>query len=579
MKMNLRQQLKADFSTAIQAAFGAEFSTIDPVIQGATQTQFGDFQANFAMGLAKQLKKKPVEIAQAVLPHIPHATHFTKLEVSGPGFINIHLSNDFLNQQLSKVFTDQRLGIPFVDVPQTVVIDYGSPNVAKEMHVGHLRSTIIGDSIARMLSFVGHNVIRQNHVGDWGTQFGMLIQYLLEIHWQPSATQTMGELNQFYKKAKARFDSDPDFANQSRNQVVALQSGDPTATLIWKQLVAESEQHFQAVYERLGVLLTMDDIRGESFYNPFLPQVVTELLERGIAEHNQGAVTLFLPGFVDPDNNPLPFLIQKSDGGYLYATTDLAAARYRLQTLKADRLIYVVDARQGQHFEMLFAAIRKIGWAPESVRLEHTAFGTLLGADRKPFKTRSGETIRLVDLLDEAEQRASNTVATKEHLTEVERKHIAHCIGIGALKYADLSNEKIKDYVFDWNRMLSFDGNTAPYLQNAYVRIKSIFRKGNIQSLENHTFAIHDDIEHRLAIKILELPYVTGLVAEELVPHRLCNYLFELATNFHQFYEHCPVLIAEDASVRNSRLLLCDLTARTLQLGLSFLGISVIEQM
>ena len=579
MKMNLRQRLKADFSTAIQAAFGPEFATIDPSIQSASQSQFGDFQANFAMGLAKQLKKKPAEIAQAVIPYIPQPTRFTKLEVSGPGFINIHLAPDFLSQWLQQVFIDDRIGVTPASTLDTIVIDYGSPNVAKEMHVGHLRSTIIGDSLVRVLTFLGHKVIRQNHVGDWGTQFGMLIEYLSDIQWQPSAQQTMGDLNELYKKAKARFDNDPDFATRSRNQVVALQSGDAKTTQLWKQLVTESEQHFQAVYERLGVLLTLEDIRGESFYNPYLPQVVQDLLDRGIAEPNQGAITVFLPGFVDPDNKPLPFLIQKTDGGYLYATTDLAAARYRLQTLKATRLIYVVDARQSQHFNMLFAAVRKAGWASESVRIEHAAFGALLGPDRKPFKTRSGETIRLVDLLDEAEQRATNIVAGKSHLSKDQQQEIARAIGIGALKYADLSNEKIKDYVFDWNRMLSFEGNTAPYLQNAYVRIKAIFRKGNINKLDSKPLQINHEIEHRLSVKLLELPYIITLVAEELAPNRLCNYLFELATHFHQFYEHCPVLTAENAVLRDSRLTLCEMTARVFQLGLYLLGISVVEQM
>ena len=515
------------------------------------------------------------------------ANHFnapdlcSQIEVSGPGFLNLLLSNTFLAQQLQPLIQDHRLGLAKISSTSPIIVEYGSPNVAKEMHVGHLRSAVIGDAIARTLDYLGHQVIRQNHIGDWGTQFGMLIEYLLETNWDLTKEHTISEANIAYKQAKQRFDADPRFANQAREKVVALQSGDPTVLKIWQRLVNESKKHFQEVYQRLGVLLHEEDIRGESFYNPMLPDIVKELLSAGIATHDQGAVTVFLSGFVDRDNQPLPFIIQKSDGGYLYGTTDLAAAKFRAQQLKAKRIIYVVDARQAQHFGMLFATIKKTAWADEDVIFEHAAFGTVLGTDRKPFKTRSGESIQLTSLLDEAEKRARDVVDEKSTLSEDQKAAIAKIVGIGALKYADLSTDKVKDYVFDWDRMLSFEGNTAPYLQNAYVRIQAIFRKGDIQraDLTNQSITVNDPHERKLALVLLEFSDIVHQVADELAPHRLCTYLFELAATFHKFYEACPVLTTADEATRNSRLLFCELTARTLQLGLSLLGIGVLERM
>lgn len=577
----IRQILRERFSSAITKAFGAEFANVDPLIQAVNPPHFGDYQANFAMALAKQLKSKPQEIAKQVLDHFEKTDLCDELQISGPGFINFSLANSFLQNELQSLTKDKRLGVAETQAETPTIVEYGSPNVAKEMHVGHLRSTIIGDAIARVLSFLGHKVIRQNHVGDWGTQFGMLIQYLIETNTELGHDHSIQVAAELYKKAKQRFDQDPEFANRSRTQVVALQSGDAKATAIWQRLVIESEKHFQEVYNRLGVLLTNDDIRSESFYNPMLADIVRELKDKGIATISESAVTIFLPGFVNPENLPVPFIIQKSDGGYLYATTDLAAAKFRIEQLKAKRLIYVVDARQAQHFAMLFAALHAAGWASDEIRLEHVAFGTVLGKDRKPFKTRSGESIQLTALLDEAERRAYEVIAEKSELSLELRKNIAARVGIGALKYADLSSDRVKDYVFDWDRMLAFEGNTAPYLQNAYVRIQSIFRKGNLNPAELKQQRIHitHPIEHSLAIRLLEFPEIVELVADELAPHRLCSYLFELAASYHKFYESCPVLSADDETVRNSRLLLSDLTAKTLKLGLGLLGIEVLEQM
>lgn len=576
----VKQLLNDLFKKAIVEAFGAEAADCDPSVQIAGRPEFGDYQANFAMRLAKQLQKKPVEIANAVISKLSDKPLFKALEASGPGFINIKLTDEFLAENLQSALQDKRLRIPADAHPQTVVVDYANANVAKEMHVGHIRSIVIGDAIVRILGFLGHHVVRQSHLGDWGTQFGMLIEYLLETGEQ-NQDHSVSDLDPLYKKSKQRFDEDPAFADRARKRVVALQTGDPETLAIWKKLVKESLTYFQKIYDKLGVLLLEEDARGESYYNDMLPGVIDELKKQGLAELDDGATVIFLDGFIGPNGNALPMIIQKKDGGYLYATTDLAAAKFRINTLHASRLIYLTDARQKQHFDMLFAALRKANWAPESIRLEHIFFGAILGKDNKPFKTRSGESIKLISLLEEAENRAKALAQEKNPaLTANELAEIAEKIGIGALKYADLRADKVKDYVFDWDKLLSFDGNTAPYLQNAYVRIRAIFRKGNVDIASIQSpIKITTDIEHVLSIKLLGFPDVLYTVADNLSLHSLCDYLYDLASTYHRFYEQCPILSNEDKQIRDTRLLLSEATAQTLKLGLDLLGIQTLEKM
>lgn len=565
---------------AVGAAVGDEHADLEPLVSPSTNTKFGDYQVNAAMSLGKRLGQKPRDLAEKIAGRLQVADLCEKVEVAGGGFINLRLREAFLNDQLGALAGDDRLGVAPADPSRTIVVDYSGPNVAKEMHVGHLRSTVIGDAIARLLEFQGHRVIRQNHLGDWGTQFGMLIQHLQE---RGNAGGTLqGDLNELYQEAKRRFDADEGFAERARQRVVLLQSGDPDTLWQWRELVAISKRHFQQVYERLDVSLTEGDYRGESSYNPMLGEVVAGLDRLGLLRESEGAQVVYPAGFTDRQGKPQPMIVRKTDGGYLYATTDLAAARWRIEQLQADRLIYVTDARQSQHFAMVFATLRAAGWAPGRVQLEHVPFGTVLGEDQKPFKTRSGEVVKLLELLDEAEQRAEAIIDQKNpQLPPDQRRAIAHAVGIGALKYADLASDRIKDYVFNWDRMLAFDGNTAPYLQNAYVRIRSIFRKGGIDpaALDRRAIAVRDPAERAMALQLLLFAPTVEAVGRTLEPHRLCTYLYDLANLFHKFYEGCPVLSAEDASVRESRLVLCDLVARVLERGLGLLGIRVIEQM
>jgi arginyl-tRNA synthetase len=568
------------FETTLQHVFGDALPKYDPLIQAAARVEYGDYQANFAMRLAKLLQKKPNEIAQQVIDHLNNNATFKKLELSGPGFINIFLANNFLEQQLQALTKDPLLGVTHAKHRQTIVVDYGGANVAKEMHVGHLRSAVIGDAIVRILEFLGHKVIRQNHLGDWGTQFGMLIEYMMELG-EGEKAHSLRDLDGLYKKSKQRFDADAEFADKARARVVALQGGDEKTLAVWRQLVTESKHHFQKAYDRLHLLMTEDDACGESFYNDKLSALVKELETKNLATLSDDALVIFLDGFVDPGGKPLPLIVRKKDGGYLYATTDLAAIKYRVQELHGNRLIYVVDARQKQHFAMVFAAVRKAGWA-ENIVLEHLPYGAVLGENHRPLKTRDGESIKLNDLLDEAESRAVAVARQKNpDLSEEQIKHIANVIGIGALKYADLRSDNVKDYVFSWDRMLAFEGNTAPYLQNAYVRICAIFRKGNIDvnNLGDAPIQLTTDIEHALAIKLLEFSDLLYSVADDLSLHRLCDYLYDVASTFHKFYEHCPILSSEDQTTRSSRLQLANLTARTLKLGLGLLGINVLEMM
>lgn len=586
---DIKQQVEAWVRNAAITALGSS-GDVDPQIRAAKDERFGDYQANLAMGLGKVLGRPPRDIGNAiaeVLRASEAATWFTQVDVAGPGFINLKLSPHAVSSALVAMAKSSRLGVDARETPATVVVDYCGVNLAKEMHIGHLRSTIIGDSIARILEFRGDRVIRQNHTGDWGTQFGMLLEHLIDTAWNAEGDHAIGDLNDLYKQAKARFDAEPAFAERSRARVVALQAGEQQALALWRKLIDESVKHMDEVCGALGVKLTHDDIRPESFYNDALLPLVDELRARGILVEDQGAQVVFCEGFNNKEGQPLPLIVQKSDTGFGYAATDLAAGKYRIQTLGAERIVYVVDARQSDHFSQVFWVLRQAGIAPrDKVSLEHVAFGMILGKDKKPFKTRAGDSVRLASVLAEAEERATTIIDQKVesrggNLSAEERARIGRAVGIGALKYADLSSERIKDYVFDWDRMLAFEGNTAPYLQNAYVRIRSIFRKGeaDFDAAADTPITLEQPEERRLAMQLLQLPQIVDGVAQSLEPHRLCNYLCDLATGFHSFYEHCRVLNAETNEIKQSRLALSALVARTLELGLDLLGIPVIEQM
>ncbi|WP_027329689.1 arginine--tRNA ligase [Marinimicrobium agarilyticum] len=554
-----------------------------PMVAPSKKPGFGDYQANGAMGAAKAMKANPRELAGEIVRHLELDGIAERVEIAGPGFINIHLAPEWLSQQLATATGDKRLAIARASEPQTVVVDYSSPNLAKEMHVGHLRSTIIGDALARLLAFQGHNVIRQNHVGDWGTQFGMLIAELEEqLAENREATMALSDLEVFYQQAKGHFDKDPAFADKARDYVVKLQSGDPQVLALWEKFRAVSLEHSQEIYEKLNVTLTSEDVRGESFYNDDLAPLVAELEEKDLAVEDQGAKVVFLEELADKEGNPSPVLIQKQGGGYLYATTDLAALRYRAGELGGDRLMYFIDARQSLHMQQVFTVARKAGFVSEHISLEHHAFGTMMGPDGKPFKTRSGGTVKLSELLDEAMERASRLVREKNpDLAPDTAANIGRTVGIGAVKYADLSKTRTNDYVFNWDAMLSFDGNTAPYLQYAYTRVRSIFRKAGVEpSALQGEILLSEEEERALAIKLLQFSEALDQVAKDALPHLLCTYLYDLASLYMRFYEACPVLKdgVPDAT-RQSRLQLCDLVARTLAQGLELLGIEVTEQM
>jgi len=590
---DVQQTLHDRLTAAMRQALGDAAADADPVLRvsgnakggGKGGQPFGDYQANAAMALAKRLGQKPRDLAQQIVDALDVEHICSDVQVAGPGFINLTLDERFLQRCVDDMAEDEFHGLPPAEPRQTVVVDYSSPNVAKEMHVGHLRSTVIGDCIARVLQARGHNVIRQNHLGDWGTQFGMLLQFMDEGGFTSEHAQDakgehlISDLNAFYQAAKKKFDEDEGFARRARERVVALQSGDDVTLQRWRKLVDESLKHFDEAYERMGVLITRDDVRGESAYNDKLPGVIDALQQAGLLEESDGAKVVYPEGFTGTDDEPLPMIVRKGDGGFIYATTDLAAARYRVDELGADRVIYVTDARQGQHFAMVFQTLKQADWVGET-RLEHVAFGTVLGPDKKPFKTRAGGTVKLADLLDEAESRAKAMILEKG--TEVEDLDAtARAIGIGALKYADLSSDRIKDYVFDWSRMLSLDGNTAPYLQNADVRIHAIFRKVAAQGIAFDPTAqpcVDEPAERSLALKLLQYPSVVVSVEQSLEPHRLCTYLFELASLFHKFYEACPVLKSQGAT-RDGRLRLCRLTSDTLRAGFDLLGIQPIDRM
>lgn len=580
------ERLKTRFAQALIAAFGTDYAGVDPMLVPASNPKFGDYQSNAPLSLTKKLGKPPRVVAEQMVQHLEVSDLCQPPVVAGPGFINLTLKPEYLETQLSAIQQDSRLGVSLAEIPKREVVDFSAPNIAKEMHVGHLRSTIIGDCIARILEFRGHDVLRLNHVGDWGTQFGMLIAYLREAY--PAALTTadaldLGDLVTLYRKAKLRFDEDEAFREVSRQEVVKLQAGAEDTRRAWQLLCEQSRREFQVIYGLLDVKLIE---RGESFYNPLLSAVVKDLDHLGLLVEDNGAKCVFLEGFTNKEGEPLPLIVQKSDGGYNYATTDLAAVRYRLQQDYAERLIYVTDAGQANHFAQVWQVARRAGWIPDHVEIVHVPFGLVLGEDGKKLKTRSGETVRLRDLLDEAVVRFRAYLEAKlleesREETEEFKAHVAKVAGISAVKYADLSQNRASNYVFSYDKMLSDRGNTAPYLLYAYARIQSIGRKGGIEFTQLRTggkVLLQEETELTLAKHLLQLSEVISDVEQDLLPNRLCQYLFELSQKFNQFFEQCPVLWSEEP-VRTSRLILCDLTARTLQLGLSLLGIPVLERM
>ncbi|MFO3803788.1 arginine--tRNA ligase [Citrobacter portucalensis] len=577
--MNIQALLSEKVSQAMIAA-GAP-ADCEPQVRQSAKVQFGDYQANGMMAVAKKLGMAPRQLAEQVLTHLDLNGIASKVEIAGPGFINIFLDPAFLAQHVQQALASDRLGVT-QPAKQTVVVDYSAPNVAKEMHVGHLRSTIIGDAAVRTLEFLGHNVIRANHVGDWGTQFGMLIAWLEKQQQENAGEMALADLEGFYRDAKKHYDEDEAFAERARSYVVKLQSGDEYFREMWRKLVDITMSQNQLTYDRLNVTLTRDDVMGESLYNPMLPGIVADLKAKGLAVESEGATVVFLDEYKNKEGEPMGVIIQKKDGGYLYTTTDIACAKYRYETLHADRVLYYIDSRQHQHLMQAWTIVRKAGYVPDSVPLEHHMFGMMLGKDGKPFKTRAGGTVKLADLLDEALERARRLVAEKNpDMPADELEKLANAVGIGAVKYADLSKNRTTDYIFDWDNMLAFEGNTAPYMQYAYTRVLSVFRKADIDesALANAQVVISEDREAQLAARLLQFEETLTVVAREGTPHVMCAYLYDVAGLFSGFYEHCPILSAENEEIRNSRLKLAQLTAKTLKLGLDTLGIETVERM
>jgi arginyl-tRNA synthetase len=567
------------------AADGVLPAGLTPVIQveNTKDKSHGDFASNIAMMLAKPAGMKPRDLAEKLIAALPADAQISKVEIAGPGFLNFFQNSDALAQRLEAALADEHLGVRKAGAKQRVVIDLSSPNLAKEMHVGHLRSTIIGDGVARVLEFLGDEVIRQNHVGDWGTQFGMLLAFMEE---NPAAAESeLADLEGFYRAAKKRFDDSPEFADRARELVVQLQAGDAQCLKLWHRFNDISLSHCQKVYDRLGVKLGMADVKGESAYNAELPGIVQALRDKGLLTEDNGAQCVFLDEYQNAEGNPLPVIVQKAGGGYLYATTDLAAMRYRSEVLKADRVLYFVDQRQALHFQMAFEVARRAGFVHAGMQLEHMGFGTMNGADGRPFKTRDGGTVKLIDLLDEAEQRAYALVKALNEskgivLEENELRQIARAVGIGAVKYADLSKHRTSDYSFNFELMLSFEGNTAPYLLYAYTRVAGVFRKlGKGVDEIGGEIQLAAEQEQALAAKLAQFGEVLGNVADKGTPHTLCTYLYDLAGLFSSFYENCPILTAEEQATQQSRLRLAALTGRTLKLGLELLGLETLERM
>ena len=577
--MNIQSILSEKIKQAMIAA-GAD-EQCEALVRQSGKVQFGDYQANGIMPAAKKLGLNPREFAQSVLDKAELQDIAEKTEIAGPGFINIFLKDTWLADKISCAVQDPKLGVHNPE-KQTVVVDYSSPNVAKEMHVGHLRSTIIGDAVVRTLEFLGNHVIRANHVGDWGTQFGMLIAYLEKMENEHATEMELSDLEAFYRAAKKHYDEDPVFAEKARNYVVKLQSGDEYCRTMWQKLVKITMQQNQHNYDRLNVTLTDKDVMGESLYNPMLPGIVEDLKKQGLAVEDDGALVVYLDEFKNKDGDPMGVIVQKKDGGFLYTTTDIAAAKYRYETLKANRALVFSDTRQSQHMQQAWLITRKAGYVPDSFQLEHKNFGMMLGKDGKPFKTRSGDTVKLADLLDEAIERAGVLISQKSTaLSDQEKADVIEAVGIGSVKYADLSKNRTTDYVFDWDNMLSFEGNTAPYMQYAYTRIRSIFNRSQIDlsEVEQAQLSITDEKERALAIKLLQFEEAVQVVGKEGTPHVLCAYLYELAGVFSSFYEHCPILNNDNQQVKLSRLKLALLTERTLKQGLDLLGIKTVEKM
>ncbi len=574
-------------SQAVVRAFGAEHAGADPAVK---RSQFADYQADVALRLSKPLKQPPLEIARKVADQIEQGDLFESVTVSPPGFVNFKLSRAFLERELARLAADPRVGVATASKPETVVIDYSAVNVAKEMHVGHLRSTVIGDALGRTLAFLGHQTILQNHIGDWGTPFGMLIEHLEDIGADAAAKElSVGSLNEFYQAARQKFDADSSFADRSRQRVVSLQAGDPRTLALWQVLVDSSHRYFSTIYRRLAVQLTDEHARGESFYNPYLPEIAADLEQRGIAKIDDGALCVFLPEFKNREGEPLPLIVRKKDGGFGYAATDLAAIRFRARELGATRILYVVGTPQQQHLGMVFATAKLAGYLPATARAEHVNFGSVLGPDKKMFKTREGKSIRLAELLDEAIARAEKAVRERaerdkdDPLPEEVIRQVAEQVGIGSLKYADLSSDRIKDYIFDFDRMIAFEGNTGGYLQYAHARIRSMERKADKQGVglgpELAPIQVIEPAERALALELFELEPATFAVADSLAPHKLCNQLYALATSFTSFYEACPVLKAETPEARACRRALSATTRRALALGLELLGIAAPDRM
>ncbi len=575
--MNIQELISDNVRRALIAA-GAPADS-DPMVRIATRAQ-ADYQANGIMAAAKKLGIPPQQLAEKVISLMETGGIVSSIESTGPGFINISLNNEWIADSVESALRGPKLGLTPV-IPQTVVIDYSSPNVAKEMHVGHLRSTIIGDAAARTLTFLGHRVIRANHLGDWGTQFGMLIAFLEKMQATHTADVALSDLENFYRAAKECYDADPVFAERARAYVVKLQSGDEYCLSMWRNLVDITMTQNQAAYDRLNVTLTHDDIMGESLYNSMLPGIVADLKAKGLAAEHEGATLVFLSEYQNKQGEPMGVIIQKKDGGYLYTTTDIACVKYRCETLGAERILYYTDARQHQHFAQIQTIARRAGYVPESVCIEHHMFGMMLGKEGKPFKTRSGDTVKLTALLDEAIERARKLIAEKNPDMPADELHnVARVVGTGALKYADLSKNRTTDYVFDWDNMLAMDGNTAPYIQYAWTRIMSVFKRAGLD--ENHLTlplimtSIH---ETTLAKRLLQFEETLTMVARDGTPHVMCHYLYNLAGLFSSFYENCPILGAQSEQIRQSRLKLALLTAKTIKQGLDILGIETVERM
>jgi arginyl-tRNA synthetase len=578
MKDTIRQLIQQALTHLVKEGVLPEGLTPAIQVENTRDKTHGDFASNIAMMLAKPAGMKPRDLAEKIIAALPADPQVSKADIAGPGFINFFQNTQALAARLDTALADAKLGVSKAGPAQRVVVDLSAPNLAKEMHVGHLRSTIIGDAVANVLAFLGDTVIRQNHVGDWGTQFGMLLAYLQE---KPTTSDELADLENFYRAAKQRFDESPEFAERARALVVKLQAGDAECLSLWKRFNEISLSHCQSTYERLNVNLTPADVKGESAYNDDLANVVKDLAAAGLLVESNGAQCVFLEEFKTAEGTPLPVIVQKAGGGYLYATTDLAAVRYRSNVLKADRALYFVDQRQALHFQQVFEVARRAGFVTNGMQMEHMGFGTMNGADGRPFKTRDGGTVKLVDLLDEAQERAYALVKEKNpQAAEADLRSIAKAVGIGAVKYADLSKHRTSDYSFNFDLMLNFEGNTAPYLLYAYTRVAGVFRKlGKAFDEAEGQIVLQAEQELELAARLAQFGEVLNALAEKGTPHILCTYLYDVAGLFSSFYENCPILAAENPEQQQSRLRLAALTGRTLKQGLQLLGLETLERM